>query len=69
MRFFLKLDKEKKGTIDPSKLRDVIYREGEPFTLEEADEMINFAVNKDDGHIHYEEYVEKTIAALRTKNI
>lgn len=67
MRLFLKLDKERKGTVEPTRLKDVLYREGEPFSQEEADEMINFAINKDDGLIHYEEYVDKTLAALRTK--
>jgi len=66
MKFFLKLDRERKGTIEPVKLKDVIQREGEPFTAEEADEMISFAMNKDDGLIYYEEYVDKTLAALRT---
>lgn len=68
MRFFHKLDRERKGTIDPQKLKDVICREGEPFTLEEAEEMVQFAVNKDDGLIYYEEYVDKTLAALRSRN-
>ncbi|CAL8143778.1 unnamed protein product [Orchesella dallaii] len=64
MRFFYKLDKEKKGVIDPAKIKAQICKDGEPFTFEEADEMVTFAMDKDDGLIHYEQYVDTIVAAL-----
>lgn len=39
-------------------------KEGENFTAEEVDEMLNFAVNKGDNLVHWEEYVEKLYRSL-----
>ena len=39
-------------------------REGEPFTQEEIDEMLNFAVNKQTGKIHWTEYAESLCKSI-----
>jgi len=56
---FRTMDKEKKGTLEPARFKEMLMREGEPFTSEEVEEMFNFAVTKSDGLIHWEDYVDK----------
>lgn len=65
---FRALDKEKKGTLEPAKLKEMLMKEGESFTAEEVEEMFNFAVNKGDSLIHWEEYVDKLYRMLKIGN-
>lgn len=58
------LDTEKKGIMDPARFRDIMTKEGEPFTVEEADELYNFSVNKNTNMVHVEEYVDKLFRVL-----
>lgn len=58
-RAFKLIDKDRKGILDPAKIRDLFMREGEPFVQEEIDEMLNFCVNKQTGKIHWQEYLPK----------
>lgn len=56
---FRTIDREKKGTIEMTRLREYLIKEGEPFSPEEVDEMFNCMLSKDDGLFHYEEYIRK----------
>jgi len=65
---FRALDKPKAGTLEPAKFKEMLMKEGEAFTAEEVEEMFNFAVNKADSLIHFEEYVDKLYRMLKIGN-
>lgn len=54
MEAFLVYDREKKGAVSCSDLRQVLQQVGEKLSSEEVDEIINSAENAPGGHIYYE---------------
>jgi len=66
-RAYRNLDKDKTGLIDPEKLKEMLMREGEPMMPDEVEEMMSFAVNKEDGLIHWEDYVDKLYRSFLRK--
>lgn len=58
MEAFLVYDREKKGIVSCSDLRQVLQQVGEKLSSEEVDEIINSAENARGGHIYYEGMVE-----------
>lgn len=54
MEAFLVYDREKKGVVSCSDLRQVLQQVGEKLSSEEVDEIINSAENAPGGHIYYE---------------
>lgn len=57
MEAFLVYDREKKGAVSCSDLRQVLQQVGEKLSSEEVDEIINSAENAPGGHIYYEEFI------------
>ncbi|KAI9347950.1 hypothetical protein DFJ73DRAFT_835922 [Zopfochytrium polystomum] len=55
-RAFQALDVEKKGYLMPDELRRLMQSEGEPFSNEEMDEMLNACTDPVEGKVFYEEY-------------
>ncbi|ESN99631.1 hypothetical protein HELRODRAFT_176802 [Helobdella robusta] len=51
------IDAENKGFIDPDVMKKLLMEEGEPFSLEEVDEMFSVAVNQDKNGIYYDDYI------------
>jgi Ca2+-binding EF-hand superfamily protein len=51
------LDENGAGYIMPDKLREFLTTKGEPFTKEEADEMINACADPVEGKIFYADIV------------
>lgn len=58
MEAFLVYDREKKGIVSCSDLRQVLQQVGEKLSSEEVDEIINSAENAPGGHIYYEGMVK-----------
>ncbi|KAJ3401870.1 Mitogen-activated protein kinase 13, partial [Chytridiales sp. JEL 0842] len=50
------LDAEKKGYLTPEELRNYMTTDGEPFSQEEIDEMLNACTDPTDNRIYYEDY-------------
>ncbi|KAJ3328160.1 MAPK protein hog1 [Blyttiomyces sp. JEL0837] len=56
-RAFQALDAEKKGYLLPEELQKFLMTEGEPFSQEEIDEMLNACTDPTENKIYYEDYV------------
>lgn len=46
-----------KGSLTSKELTECLTKEGEPFSKDEIDEMINFTVDKEKGTMDYLNYV------------
>ena len=57
LRAFRTLDPDNKGYVEAEKLRTLLTTHGERFSPEEIDDFLNFAVDAESGHLHYEDYV------------
>jgi len=56
---FKVLDVERMGYFDFSRIRDIMMKEGEPFSMEEFDDMMRFGLNPDDQKFYWEYYLTK----------
>lgn len=54
--FHQAIDKDRKGYIEPEKMRQLLMTMGEPFTKEEVDEMFAAAIDPAKGVIVYQDY-------------
>jgi len=57
LQAFRFLDKEGKGYIDASTMRDLLTTKGVPFREKEVEAFLEVAKDKETGHIYYEDYV------------
>ena len=57
LKAFEVLDEEKKNHLTSEELKKVLMEEGEPFSQEEMDEMLQAAVDPDKGTILYKDFV------------
>eukprot|EP00053_Salpingoeca_punica_P000609 m.2260 g.2260 ORF g.2260 m.2260 type:complete len:188 (-) comp1043_c0_seq1:214-777(-) len=53
---FRVLDEEGKGCFEPDKLKQILMTEGEPFTEEEAEEMMAAALDGEKKVVYYEDH-------------
>ncbi|KAL0273583.1 UNVERIFIED_CONTAM: hypothetical protein PYX00_006220 [Menopon gallinae] len=61
---FRTLDKQGKGYLTKEYLSKLMMEEGEPFTQEEVDEMMEVAVDSDTGNIPYEYYINQIMVPV-----
>jgi len=64
---FKTLDMEGKGTVCPETLKELLTTEGEAFSPEELEDMLNAAVDPSTELIHYEDFVPKLMVLLKSK--
>lgn len=57
LKAFEVLDQDKKSHITPEELKKVLTEEGEPFSQEEMDEMLQAAIDPDRGTVLYKDFV------------
>ena len=57
LKAFEVLDQDKKSHLTTEELKKVLMEEGEPFSQEEMDEMLQAAVDPDRGTILYKDFV------------
>ena len=57
LRAFRTLDPDNKGYVEAEKIRTMLTTHGERFSQEEIDDFLQFAVDAETGHLHYEDYV------------
>ena len=57
LRAFEVLDQDKKSYLSSEELKKVLMEEGEPFSQEEMDEMLQAAVDPDKGTVLYKDFV------------
>ena len=57
LRAFEVLDQDNKAYLTSEELKKVLMEEGEPFSQEEMDEMLQAAVDPDRGTVLYKEFV------------
>ena len=57
LKAFGVLDEDKKSYLTSEELKKVLMEEGEPFSQEEMDEMLQAAVDPDRGTILYKDFV------------
>ena len=65
---FRVLDPEGKGYVTKDYISKIIMEEGEPFTLEELEEMMSSAVDQATNNIPYEYYLNQLMVRLFSKN-
>ncbi|KAI9334923.1 hypothetical protein BDR26DRAFT_547616 [Obelidium mucronatum] len=56
-RAFVSLDAEKKGYLLPEDLKRFMMTEGEPFSMEEVEEMLAACTDPSDNRVYYEDFV------------
>lgn len=61
---FKVLDPEKTGFLDKDYISKLLTDEGEPFTLEELEEMLAAAVDVQTGNIPYEYYINSLMVDI-----
>jgi len=59
MRALEILDTDRKGYLTVEEVSNYVTKEGEPFTQEELDEMLQGAVDSEKGVINYKDYAMK----------
>ncbi|XP_063718716.1 dynein regulatory complex protein 8-like [Symsagittifera roscoffensis] len=59
MRALEILDTDRKGYLTVEEISNYVTKEGEPFSQEELDEMLNGAVDSEKGVINYKDYAMK----------
>ena len=57
LKAFEVLDQDKKSYLSSEDLKKVLMEEGEPFSQEEMDEMLQAAVDPDKGTVLYKDFV------------
>ncbi len=57
MEAFEVLDEDRNSFLQPESLKQLLMEEGEPFSLEEAEEMLTAAVDPEKRVVYYKDYV------------
>ncbi|XP_067136503.1 dynein regulatory complex protein 8-like [Centruroides vittatus] len=55
------LDREKKHYLTEEEAKQIFTKYGEPFTKEEMDNMLDFAVSSRDNRIYYQNYLSQSV--------